>query len=105
MGSNTDSSKDGAKDTVNDTNTVKDAANKDAANKDATNKDTMTNKDTTKNGGINTEAGNNRGRPDTINTAVSAQSNDGIDLLKGENNSGKQSPIPKGGKKGGWGRK
>ncbi|KAF8622941.1 hypothetical protein AX15_006617 [Amanita polypyramis BW_CC] len=86
LGSSTDPLKDGSKDpgkdTVNDTNTVKDVAN-----------------DAPKSSPATTEAGANRGRPAAINTAVTAQNNDIVDLLKGEDSNGKQSPTPRNSKK------
>ena len=108
FGSGADTSKDGNKDAGKDTN--KDAgkdANKDAS-KDAS-KDTSTNKDgnkdtnTTKAGAVTTESGANRGTLENINTSVSAQNNDLLDLQKGGESNGKQSPTPKsaGWKKGG----
>lgn len=104
FGSGADTSKDGNKDAGKDTN--KDA-NKDAS-KDAS-KDTSTNKDgnkdtnTTKAGAVTTESGANRGTLENINTSVSAQNNDLLDLQKGGESNGKQSPTPKsaGWKKGG----
>ena len=100
FGSGADTSKDGNKDAGKDTN--KDA-NKDAS-KDAS-KDTSTNKDgnkdtnTTKAGAVTTESGANRGTLENINTSVSAQNNDLLDLQKGGESNGKQSPTPK---SGGW---
>lgn len=86
LGSGADASKDGNKDGGKDSN--KDAS----SNKDA--------KDTTKAGAGTTESGADRGTLQNINTTVSAQNN--VDLLKGEDTSGKQSPTPKSAKKG-WG--
>lgn len=88
LGSGTDTSKDGNKDASKDTSTNKDG------NKD----------NTTKAGAVTSESGANRGTLENIDTSVSAQNNDLVDLQKGENLNGKQSPTPRN-KKGGWQKK
>ena len=96
-GADTSKDKDGGKDTNKD-------SGKDATNKD-TNKDKDKDNNTTKAGALTTESGANRGTPENINTSVSAQKSDLIDLQKGEELSGKQSPTPKTPARGGKGWK
>jgi hypothetical protein len=100
LGSGADTSKDGNKDGGKDAS--KDA-NKDASKDTSTNKDGNKDNNTTKAGAATTESGAIRGTLENINTSVSAQNNDLLDLQKGGESNGKQSPTPKsaGWKKGG----
>jgi hypothetical protein len=92
LGSGADTSKDGNKD-----------GGKDASKDTSTNKDGNKDNNTTKAGAVTTESGAIRGTLENINTSVSAQNNDLLDLQKGGESNGKQSPTPKsaGWKKGG----
>jgi len=87
LGSGADASKNGNKDGGKDSN-----------------KDASTPKETTKAGAGTTESGADRGTLKNINTTVSAQNNDMLDLLK-EDLSGKQSPTPKSAAKKAWSKR